>query len=208
MSTPTPKSVALITQPLTIVTPDGPPPKWERCECGKTLTTSRADAEAKAAHAASHHNRHVPVKFYTCAHGVWHWAERYITVRDCDCGHPAYTDARAASKAADRRNRKTNSRRFTDVSARAYVCHHGGNHVLLYPVGEKLTQCECGAVSYRDAQTATRLLTFLRENFPSLPDKPTDLGDYHAYRCADAGSIHIARASLIPDDIEQIVDGL
>lgn len=193
---PTPKDV--ITQSIPKINPPGVPEgKWPKCECGKTLTTSPEDAQAKAAAAADRYNRHVPLRFYQCTYGVTHWAERYVAVRDCDCGHKSYYDARAASKAAERRNRNHLDR---DVSARNYQCHHGGHHVLLYPVGEHLTQCECGAISYRSIHVAARLLAYLRENFPKTED------DYNPYLCAQENRIHIARNSEIPGDATPAVE--
>lgn len=132
---------------------------FPRCECGRVLTTSRQDAEEKAQAAADGYNRHPPIRFYECAYGTTHWAERYTAYQPCPCGHRAYHDTRAAVKAAERRNTK---HQHPTIQARAYQCPHGGDHILLFPVDETVGHCrECGDVIYRNHHIASTLADYL-----------------------------------------------
>lgn len=162
---------------------------WTRCPCGKIHSPTKLEAQRKANYANRANNRYPPTRYYKCPKAGWHWAEKYTTVRDCECGHRTYYDARAASKAAERRN---NADHHNGLEARAFQCKHGGQHVVLYPKGERLIQCDCGAIAYHSVASADTLLDHLDERNPDI--------EYDAYRCHAHHKVHIARADRFPDD--------
>lgn len=176
--------------------PDTPRSAWTRCPCGKIHSPTKLEAQRKARYSNRENNRYPPTRYYKCPRGNWHWAEKYTTIRECDCGHRAYYDARAASKAAERRTKTAHD---NGLEARAFRCKHGGDHVILYPKGRRLIQCDCGNIAYPTVASADILLDHLDEAHPDV--------EYDAYRCHQYHRIHVAREDRFPDDAIYITEG-
>lgn len=143
---------------------------WEDCSCGKRRTTGRVDAETRVLllRIANGEENAKPTRYHPChlEDGVIHWTSappRPKTTHDCPCGRRSYGDQATSNKVADHRNRKPRNPRLTTI---AYGCPDGGWHTAVYPVGEKLRQCPCGFIGYRNVEAAELMLAHYAEHSP------------------------------------------
>jgi hypothetical protein len=142
---------------------------WARCQCGKVLCDSEADARRKAAAQAFITGHEHPIDVYACRTqpGIWHWEDTGIESTMCACGREQFSQSTAHKEVA----RINRGRAGERLEARSYACPAGGHHWLWYPKGKRFRYCkDCNAPAYPDPGSAQ----LVAEHIP---------GDHRVFQC-------------------------